>query len=168
MTVFWRGKDITNKPTLIYHDEVETVNPPIPMLVNPDGNGGLLCNSTVGPIAWHPGDGTTNAFDINEPSRLIYQIRPSRSTTMAQMVNDGRNATDLDVSKYGFFNGLFTCRWNGDISTAVPVGFYQRGGRRGELICVYNETYIMAREITVIGVCFTHSTVKTGNQTYSN
>ena len=133
MTVFWRGNDITNKPTLIYHDEVETVNPPVPRLVNPDGNGGLLCNSTVGPIAWHPGDGRTLAFDVNTPLRLIYQIIPTGST-MAQMVNDGRSAIDVDVSEFDFFNGLYSCRRNGDISTAVPVGFYQRGGRIGELI----------------------------------
>ena len=131
MTVTWRGNNITGIPTLIYHDEVETVmySPP-PTLSNPNGPGGLLCNSTVGPIAWHPGDGSTNAFDINL-QRYLYQIIPFRSLT-TQIVNDGRNANYLDV-EHNFFNGLFTCRWNGDISAAVPVGFYQRGGRRGEL-----------------------------------
>ena len=131
MTVTWRGNNITGIPTLIYHDEVETVmySPP-PTLSNPNGPGGLLCNSTVGPIAWHPGDGSTNAFDINL-QRYLYQIIPFRSLT-TQIVNDGRNANYLDV-EHNIFNGLFNCRWNGDISTAVPVGFYQRGGRRGEL-----------------------------------
>ena len=133
MTVFWQGKDITNKPTLIYYDDLQTVRPPVPMLVNPDGNGGLLCNSTVGRIAWHPGDGSTNAFDINQLERFLYQIIPTGSTTMAQMVTDGRSANDVDVSDSSFHNGLFTCRRNGDISTAVPVGLYQRSGRRGEL-----------------------------------
>ena len=103
---------------------------PPPTLNNPNGPGGLLCNSTVGPIAWHPGDGSTNAFDINL-QRYLYQIIPFRSLT-TQIVNDGRNANYLDV-EHNFFNGLFNCRRNGDISTAVPVGFYQRGGRRGEL-----------------------------------
>ena len=136
VTVTWRGNNITGIPTLIYHDEVQTVmysSPPT--LSNPNGPRGLLCSSTVGPIAWHPGDGSTNAFDVNL-QRLIYQIIPSGST-MAQIVNDGRNAIDVDVSELNFFNGLFTCRRNGDISTAVPVGFYQRNGRRGELICLY-------------------------------
>ena len=155
MTVFWRGNDITNKPTLIYHDEVETVNPPVPMLINPDGNGGLLCNSTVGSIAWHPGNGRTLAFDVNTPERLIYQIIPTGSTTMAQIVNDGRTASDQDISGFDFHNGLFTCRRNGDISTAVPVGLYQRGGRIGELICVHNKTDMKLKEVqneTVLGL----------------
>ena len=135
VTVTWRGNDITGIPTLIYHDEVETVTyTPPPTLSNPNGPRGLLCSSTVGPIAWWPGDGLTNReFEANIPERIVYQIILSGNLT-AQIVNDGRN---VDVSEFSFYNGLFTCRRNGDISTAVPVGFYQRGGRRGELICVY-------------------------------
>ena len=131
MTVFWRGSNITGIPTLIYHDEVETViySPP-PTLSNPTGPGGLLCSSTVGPIAWHPGNGAMTQFDTNIGSRVLYQIIPN-GNLMAQIVRDGRT---LDLSNSDFHNGLFTCRRNGDISTAVPVGFYQRGG---ELICVY-------------------------------
>ena len=112
---------------------------PPPTLSNPNGSRGLLCSSTVGPIAWHPGDGSTNIIDTNL-QRYLYQIIPSGNLT-TQIVNDGRNANDLDVSEYRYFNGLFTCRRNGDISTAVPVGFYQRGGRRGELICVHSKTW---------------------------
>ena len=140
MTVFWQGKDITNKPTLIYHDEVETVaygDPPT--LSNPNGPRGLLCSSTVGPIAWHPGNGAMTVFDTNRRYRIIYQIIPS-GNLMAQLVRDGRNE---DISGSPTFNGLFTCRRNGDISTAVPVGFYHRGGRTGELICVYNKIYVV-------------------------
>ena len=111
-----------------------------PTLSNPNGQGGLLCSSTMGPIAWWPGNGLTNQlFDTNTDDRLIYQIIPSGRLT-AQVVNDGR--TDVDVSVSPYHNGLFTCRRNSDISTAVPVGFYQRNGRRGELICVYNETWV--------------------------
>ena len=135
VTVTWRGNNITGIPTLIYHDEVETViytNPPT--LSNPNGPGGLLCNSTVGPIAWWAGNGLTDyEFDTNRHERIIYQIIPSGNLT-AQIVRDGRNA---DVSHSSYHNGLFTCRRNGDISTAVPVGFYQRGGK---LIHVHNKT----------------------------
>ena len=137
MTVTWRGNNITGIPTLIYHDEVETVmySPP-PTLSNPNGPRGLLCNSTVGPIAWLAGNGTSY-FDTNIRPRIIYQIIPNGNFT-AQIVRDGRNK---DISGSDFHNGLFTCRRNGDISTAVPVGFYQRDGRRGELTCVYNKTW---------------------------
>ena len=128
VTITWRGNNITGIPTLIYHDEVETVmySPP-PTLSNPNGPGGLLCNSTVGPIAWHPGNGSTTVFDANI-KRAIYQIIPS-GDLMAQIVNDGRN---IDLSPYPYHNGLFTCRRDGDISTAIPVGFYDRGGNEGE------------------------------------
>ena len=136
MTVTWRGNNITGIPTLIYHDEVETViytNPPT--LSNPDGPGGLLCSSTVGPVDWWPGNGLTNRlFDTNTCWRTIYQIIPD-GNLMAQIVNDRRR--NVDVSETSYHNGLFTCRRKGDISTAVPVGFYQRNGRTGELIGVY-------------------------------
>ena len=134
MTVTWRGNNITGIPTLIYHDEVETVmySPP-PTLSNPNGPGGLLCNSTVGPISWWPGNGVIDdpgPFDTNVRPRIIYQIIPS-GDLMAQIVRDGRD-TGL-IATISFHNGLFTCRRNGDISTAVPVGFYSRG----------NKTYIV-------------------------
>ena len=130
MTVTWRGNDITGIPTLIYHDEVTAINYTVPALRDPNGPGGLLCNSTVGPIAWWPGNGRTELFDTNMLGKQIYQIIPSGNLT-AQIVRDGRS-NELDLSKYPFHNGLFTCRRNGDISTAIPVGFYYRHGSRGE------------------------------------
>ena len=139
MTVFWRGNDITNKPTLIYHDEVQFVmyrDPPT--LVNPNDTGGLLCSSTVGPIAWYPGNGAATVFDANRRDRIIYQIIPN-GNLIAQIVHDGRN-NDISGPLFDYHNGLFTCRRNGDISTAVSVGFYHRYGQTCELICVYNET----------------------------
>ena len=137
MTVTWRGNNITGIPTLIYHDEVETVmySPP-PTLSNPNGPGGLLCNSTAGSIAWWPGNGAMTVFDTNRDKRIIYQIIPSGNLT-AQIVRDGRTQDISGSPQFDFHNGLFTCRRNGDISTAVPVGFYQRNGTTGELICVY-------------------------------
>ena len=134
VTVTWRGNNITGIPTLIYHDEVETVMYSSPQLRNPNGPGGLLCNSTVGPIAWWGGDGTSS-FDTNIHDKQIYQIMPS-GNLMAQIVRGGRN---VDISRFDVNNGLFTCRRNGDISTAVPVGFYHRNGGTGELICVHNK-----------------------------
>ena len=135
MTVTWRGNNITGIPTLIYHDEVETVRyRPPPTLSNPNGPGGLLCSSTVGPIAWWPAiNFGFGPFDTNIDERLIYQIIPD-GNLMAQIVRDGRTQ---DISFSNYHNGLFTCQRNGSISTAVPVGFYQRGGATGELICVY-------------------------------
>ena len=68
MTVTWNGTDITGRPTLIYHDEVVAINYSAPpTIVNPNGLGGLICSSidTVGPIAWHPGDGSAVIFDYN-------------------------------------------------------------------------------------------------------
>ena len=126
MTVTWNGTDITNKPTLIYHDEVETVtyNPP-PTLSNPNGPGGLLCNSTVGPISWWPGNGAIDnpvPFDTNIRERIIYQIIPN-GDRMAQIVRDGRDF----IYRSSFHNGLFSCRRNGEIP--VPVGFYSRGNK---------------------------------------
>ena len=134
MTVTWKGNNITGIPTLIYHDEVETVFYSSPTLSNPNGPGGLLCNSTVGPIAWWPGNGLTDPpFDTNI-WRQIYQIIPSGNLT-AQIVNDGRTGTsnEFNLTGLNYHNGLFTCRRNGDISTAIPVGFYyRRGGVTGE------------------------------------
>ena len=135
VTVTWRGNNITGIPTLIYHDEVGTVmySPP-PTLSDPYGPGGLLCNSTVSPIAWYPGDGSRTIFDVNKRGRQIYQIVPSGNLT-AQIVHDGRNGSfyyEFDLSIFSYHSGLFTCRRNGDISTAIPVGFYYRGGTTGE------------------------------------
>ena len=126
MTVTWRGNNITGIPTLIYHDEVEIVTyiPP-PALSNPNGNGGLLCSSTVGPISWWPGTGAIDnpgPFDTNIRYRIVYQIIPSGSL-MAQIVRDGRDTGVISMTS--FHNGLFTCRRDGAIP--VPVGFYSRG-----------------------------------------
>ena len=130
VTVTWNGTDITNQPTLIYHDEVQAVMyDSSPTLSNPNGPGGLLCNSTVTPIAWWAGDGTSS-FDTNIRVRQIYQIIPSENLT-AQIVRDGRS-NEMNLSGFSFHNGLFTCRSNGDISTAIPVGFYYRNGTTGE------------------------------------
>ena len=132
MTVTWRGNNITGIPTLIYHDEVETVmyrDPP--RLSNSNGNGGLLCSSTVGPISWWPGNGAIDnpgPFDTNVGPRIIYQIIPN-GDRMAQIVRDGTDTGVIATSS--FHNGLFTCRRNGEIP--VPVGFYSRG----------NKTYIV-------------------------
>ena len=133
VTVTWRGNNITGIPTLIYHDEVETfMYSPPPTLINPNGSGGLLCSSTVGPIAWHPGDGRMQPFDTNINGRQIYQTIPS-GNLVAQIVNDGRS-NEVDLTGSNYHNGLFTCRRNGDISTAIPVGlYYRRGGATGDL-----------------------------------
>ena len=130
MTVTWNGTDITNKPTLIYHDEVKTVmySPP-PTLSNPNGPGGLLCSSTVGPISWWPGNGAINdpnPFSTNIPERIIYQIIPSGNLA-AQIVRDGRDTNNNAILRSSFHNGLFSCRRNGEIP--VPVGFYSRGNK---------------------------------------
>ena len=122
MTVTWNGTDITGIPTLIYYDEVKVVmySPP-PTLSNPNGPGGLLCNSTSPSIAWWIRNGsTTIEFATNKSMRIFYQIIPS-GNLMAQFVRDGSNLTSNG------HDGLLTCRQNGDISTAVPVGFYTRG-----------------------------------------
>ena len=131
VTVTWNGIDITGRPTLIYHNEVTAIyyRAP-PTLVDPNGPRGLLCNSTVGPIAWWPGNGLNRLFDTNINNRFIYQIIPS-GNLMAQIVNDGRN---VDVSESSYHNGLFTCRRDGNISTAVPVGFYARSELYNKLI----------------------------------
>ena len=128
VTVTWRGNNITGIPTLIYHDEVETVTySDPPTLSNPNGPGGLLCSSTVTNIAWWPGNGlTVPHFDNNTDERQIYQIITS-DNLMAQIVNDGR-MMEVDLTTSSYHNGLFTCRRNGDISTAIPVGFYYRKG----------------------------------------
>ena len=125
MTVTWNGINITGRPTLIYHDEVIAINYTTPpTLHNPNGPGGLLCSSANGSIAWWPGNGSITAiFDMNREKRIIYQIIPN-GNLMAQIVRDGRPA---NLSNSNYHNGLFTCRWERDITTAVPVGFYQRG-----------------------------------------
>ena len=81
-------------------------------------------------------------FDTNIRQRVIYQIIPS-GNIMAQLVRDGRDDDISGSPTFDYHNGLFTCRRNGDISTAVPVGFYHRGGQTGELICVYNKIYVV-------------------------
>ena len=144
VTVTWNGTNITGRPTLIYHDEVIAINYTAPpTLHNPNSPGGLLCSSTVGPIAWSAGDGASS-FDTNILKRIIYQIIPNGNRT-AQIVRDGRTQ---DISNSKFHNGLFTCRRNSDIGTAVPVGFYQRGGMRSELIYVYNKIKLVIIELT--------------------
>ena len=100
----WKGS-VINGSRLIYQDEIED---------NP-----LICNSNQGTVGWHFATGRllslTSTTDHFRQERTVL----SKSKLIINRPNNPLTSTAG--------NGLWTCRLNGGVHTAFPVGIYARG-----------------------------------------
>ena len=123
VTVTWNGTIITG-PVLIFLDELvrdDRTN----VLATPMMDGTVICRSeNQAQVGWHfangqfvSGSGTSNHF---RQRRTSSSATPSVSRLTTNRPDEALTSASA--------NGLWTCRLNGGLSTAVPVGIYDRGG----------------------------------------
>ena len=121
-TVTWNGTTITG-PVLIFQDELVTDDRTNVLATPRDGT--LICRSdNQAQVCWH----FANAQLLSTRSTINHfrQRRTSSSATPSvSRLTTNRPDEALTSAEA---NGLWTCRLNADISTAVPVGIYARGG----------------------------------------
>ena len=153
MTVTWNGTTITG-PVLIFQDELVRDDRTDVLATPVDGT--LICRSeNQSLVGWHLANGNivqgsttndhfrqrrTSSSATPSVSRLTTN-RPDEALTSADHFRQRRAgfSTPPSVSRLttnrpdealtsAAANGLWTCRLNGGISIAVPMGIYARGG----------------------------------------
>ena len=126
MTVTWNDTAITG-PVLIYQDEIIQDNRDV-LTIPLDGTVRCISeNQAI--VGWHFTNG-----NLVSPSIFSINFRQSR-TGSGETPSVSRLSTNQpDVSLTAdSANGLWTCRLNGGISDAVPVGIFARGGGKKRL-----------------------------------
>ena len=127
VTVTWNGKTITG-PVLVFQDELvrdDRTN----VLATPM-HGTVICRSeNQTQVGWHFAPiNNANGVLVSTSSTTNHfrQRRTSSSTTPSvSRLTTNRPDEALIIAEA---NGLWSCRLNGSIITAVPVGIYARGG----------------------------------------
>ena len=122
VTVTWNGTTITG-PVLIFQDELVRDDRTIVLATPMDGTLRCRCDNQA-QVGWHfasgalvPTASTTNHF---RQRRTSSSATPSVSRLTTNRPDEALTSAAA--------NGLWTCRLNGGIGTAVPVGIYARGG----------------------------------------
>ena len=124
VTVTWNGNTITG-PVLVFQHELVRDDRTNVLATPMDGT--VICRSeNQAQVGWHFASGvlvsptsTTNHFR---------QRRTSSSATpsVSRLTTNRHDEAIANTSAAA--NGLWSCRLNAGISTAVPVGIYVRGG----------------------------------------
>ena len=122
MTVTWNGTTITG-PVLIFQDELVRDDRTNVLATPRDGT--LICRSeNQAQVGWHFAN--TQLVSPISTNNHFRQRRPSSSATPSV----SRLTTNIpdEALTSAAANGLWSCRLNGNLITAVPVGIYARGG----------------------------------------
>ena len=123
MSVIWNGTVII-RIGLIFHDEVfsSSTVPELSRLDDP-GSYALFCRSTTsGSVAWYtPGGNIVSSSNM----AFLYQVKTAPGVVPSE---SGVVRSRDDSSVVIDHNGLFTCRLNGAVQGAFPIGLYRRGG----------------------------------------
>ena len=136
VTVTWNGATITG-PVLIFQDELVRDDRTNVGATPLDGT--VICRSeNQAQVGWQFANGTLVQASTTDHFRQR-RTSPSATPSVSRLTT---NRPDEALTSSAA-NGLWTCRLNGGIGTAVPVGIYARGG--GEkvndvviLYCIYS------------------------------
>ena len=123
MTATWNGTTITD-PVLIYQDEIISDNRDN-VETDPPLDGTLICrHETLAQVGWHFANGQALSYTstINH-----FRQRRTGTTTTPSVSRLTTNQEDQPLENV-IANGLWTCRLDGAVSGAIPVGIYVRGG----------------------------------------
>ena len=127
VTVTWNGTTITS-PVLIFQDELVRDDRTNDLATPRDGT--VICRSeNQAQVGWHFASGPL--ISTSSTTNHFRQRRTSTSATPS-VSRLTTNKPDEALTSAAA-NGLWTCRLNGGLGTAVPVGIYARGG--GEELC---------------------------------
>ena len=120
MTVTWNGTTITG-PVLIFQDELVRDDRTNVLATPRDGT--LICRSeNQAQVGWL----FPNSAFISTSTTNHFKQRRTSSSTAPSVSRLTTNIPDEALTSAAA-NGLWTCRLNGGIGTAVPVGIYARG-----------------------------------------
>ena len=123
MTVTWNDTTITG-PVLIYQDEIIPDNRDN-VQTDPPLDGTLICrHETQAQVGWHFANG--QALSDTSITNHFRQRRTGITATPS-VSRLTTNQEDQPLENV-IANGLWTCRLDGDFSSAIPVGIYVRGG----------------------------------------
>ena len=124
MTVTWNGSTITGPvTTLIFQDELVRDDRTNVLATPVDGT--VICTSEKqAQVGWHFANGTL--VSTSSTTSHLRQRRTSSSATPSVSRLTTNRPDEALTSAVA--NGLWTCRLNAGIGTAVPVGIYARGG----------------------------------------
>ena len=122
VTVTWNGTTIIG-PVLIFQDELVRDDRTNVLATPMDGT--VVCRSeNQAQVGWQYADGalvsTTSTTNHFRQKRTSSSATPSVSRLTTNRPGEALTSAAA--------NGLWTCRLNGNIITAVPVGIYARGG----------------------------------------
>ena len=143
VTVTWNGTNITG-PVLIFQDELVRDDRTNVLATPMDGT--LICRSeNQAQVGWHyaPRSNDANGALLSTMSttnhfrqrRTSSSATPSVSRFTANRPNEALTSVEA--------NGLWSCRLNGGITTAVPVGIYARGQSKWSHNILVNQLSIM-------------------------
>ena len=143
VTVTWNGTTITG-PVLIFQDELVRDDRSNVYATPVDGT--LICRSeNQAQVGWHfaPLSNSGQLVSTTSSTDHFRQRRTSSSATPS-VSRLTTNRPDEALTSAAA-NGLWSCRLNGALTTAVPVGIYARGGGENFILCrmsdnIYNYT----------------------------
>ena len=123
VTVTWNSTTITG-PVLIFQDELVRDDHTNVLATPMDGT--VICRSeNQAQVGWH----FTNDVLLSTSSATNhFRQRRTGSTSATPSVSRLTTNRPDEALTSAAANGLWTCRLNAGISTAVPVGIYARGG----------------------------------------
>ena len=126
VTVTWNDTAITG-PVLIFQDELVRDDRGNVLATPRDGT--LICRSeNQARVGWHFTPDSNSGQLLTSSSTFHFRQRRTGSTATPSVSRLTTNRPDEALTSAAA-NGLWTCRLNGDTSTAVPVGiYYARGG----------------------------------------
>ena len=120
VTVTWNGTTITG-PVLIFQDELVRDDRTNVLATPRDGT--LICRSeNQAHVDW----GFANGVFISSSTTNHFRQRRTSSSATPSVSRLTTNRPDEALTG-AEANGLWRCRLNGGLSTAVPVGIYARG-----------------------------------------
>ena len=128
MCASWNGTTLaTNRPVLIFHDEI-SIDSTAPFNIDIMGTQGtLLCRSQQRRASWNLPNGMLVDLVTNS-DRVFQQIRNTHEPSFSQL---SRYVPEIRLTD-ARYNGLWTCRRNNVSNIAIPVGIYHRGNTGGK------------------------------------
>ena len=127
MTVTWNGTTITG-PVLIFQDELVRDDRNNILATPVDGT--VICRSeNQTQVGWHfaPINNANGVLVSTSSTTNHFRQRRTSSSATPSVSRLTTNRPD-EANTSAEANGLWTCRLNAGIGTAVPVGIYARGG----------------------------------------
>ena len=130
VNVTWNGTTITGL-VLIFQDEL--VRDDRTNVLGTPMDGTVICRSeNQAQVGWHFVNGVLLSTNSSTTNHFRQRRTSSSATPSVSRLTTNRPDEALTSAAA---NGLWTCRLNGGLNTAVPVGIYaRRGGKEANIL----------------------------------